>query len=351
MKAAGQNSGLNIAVAGAGVMGLSVAHALRQYNVTVFDGGKENSASAMAGGMLAPWSEVEHLPENFMAAAQHGISLWEKILPEKNVEFHRNGSLIVAHRDDEYILGRLAAKLTQQKIISAEKIAAIEPSLGNRFASGIFIEQEAYTNPQQALAALTSSVSKFVSENADIETLQKQFDYVIDCRGFAAAKEDKDLRGVKGEIVIVRNEGFSLSRPVRLAHPRYPLYIVPRPDNVFMIGATLLESADNAVTVKSALELLSAAFSLHPSFAEAEIIDIRAGIRPAYSDNLPRITVNDNIIRCNGLFRHGFLLAPVMAECVADLVDGRQNNFISLFRSENDDHHHQRPAQKHKLRA
>lgn len=334
-------------------MGLSVAHALRQYNVTVFDGGRESSASAMAGGMLAPWSEVEHLPENFMDAAQHGIALWEKILGGLNekVEFHRSGSLIVAHEDDEYILERLAAKLPQQKIIGAEKIAVIEPSLGNRFAHGIFIAEEAHTNPQQALIALAASVSKFVSENADMEALREKFDYVIDCRGFAAAKEDKDLRGVKGEIVIVRNEGFSLSRPVRLAHPRYPLYIVPRPDNVFMIGATLLESADRAVTVKSALELLSAAFSLHPSFAEAEILDIRAGIRPAYSDNLPRINTDDNVISCNGLFRHGFLLAPVMAECVADLVAGKQNNFISLFRSENDDHHHQRSAQKHRLRA
>lgn len=330
-------------------MGLSVAHALRQFDVTVFDAARETSASAMAGGMLAPWAEIEHLPENFVDAAVEGIALWEKILPALGVEFHRNGSLIVAHKDDEYILERLAAKLPQQKIINVEKIAALEPSL-SRFASGLYLQNEAHINPQHALNALAASVTH-IHENADIETLRKKYDYVIDCRGFAAAKEDEELRGVKGEIVIVRNRDFALSRPVRLAHPRYPLYIVPRPDNVFMIGATLIEGADNAVTVKSALELLSAAFSLHPSFAESQILDIRAGIRPAYPDNLPRITVEDNVIRCNGLFRHGFLLAPVMAACVADLVDGRANNFISLFRSNNDDHHHQRPAQKHKLRA
>lgn len=349
MKLSHLNSKTNIAVAGAGVMGLSVAHALRQFNVTVFDAGAENSASAMAGGMLAPWSEVEHLPEDFLDAAVEGIALWEKILPALGVELHRNGSLIVAHKDDEYILNRLAAKLPQQKIINAEKIAALESSL-SRFSSGLYLKDEAHVNPQQVLAALAASVTH-IHENADIETLRKTFDYVIDCRGFAAAKDDHELRGVKGEIVIVRNKDFSLSRPVRLTHPRYPLYIVPRPDNVFMIGATLIESADNAVTVKSALELLSAAFSLHPSFAESEILDIRAGIRPAYPDNLPRITVDGNVISCNGLFRHGFLLAPVMAACVADLVDGRANNFISLFRSKNDDHHHQRPAQKSELRA
>ncbi len=333
-------------------MGLSVAHALRQFNVILFDAGLGNRTSAMAGGMLAPWSEIEHLPENFIDAAQEGIALWEKILPSLNekVEFQRGGSLMVAHKDDEYILNRLAAKLPQEKIIGAEKIAALEPALRGRFAHGIFIEQEAHINPQQVLNALAASVPH-IHENADIEALRKKFDYVIDCRGFAAAKEDKELRGVKGEIVIVRNEGFSLSRPVRLMHPRYPLYIVPRPDNVFMIGATLIESADSAVTVKSALELLSAAFSLHPSFAESEILDIQAGIRPAYPDNLPRISIDGNVISCNGLFRHGFLLAPIMAACVADFVAGKKNNFISLFRSENDDHHHQRSAQAHKLRA
>ncbi|MBP7722954.1 MAG: FAD-dependent oxidoreductase [Alphaproteobacteria bacterium] len=355
MKSSPQNSkrGIapKIAVAGAGVMGLSAAHALRQFNVTVFDTDRKNSASAMAGGMLAPWAEIEHLPENFLEAAVHGIALWGKIIGslDEKIEFHRNGSLIVAHRDDEYILERLAAKLPQQKIIDAEKIAALEPSL-SRFTSGLYLKDEAHTNPQQVLNALAASVNH-IHENADIETLRKKFDYVIDCRGFAAAKDDRELRGVKGEIVIVRNKDFTLSRPVRLAHPRYPLYIVPRRDNVFMIGATLIESADNAITVKSALELLSAAFSLHPSFAESEILDIRAGIRPAYPDNLPRITIEDNIIRCNGLFRHGFLLAPVMAACVADFIAGKQNNFISLFRSENDDHHHQRPAQKRQLRA
>jgi glycine oxidase len=124
-------------------------------------------------------------------------------------------------------------------------------------------------------------------------------------------------------------------------HPRYPLYIVPRENHEFMIGATVIESAGQNISLKSAMELLSAAYSLHPSFAEAEIIDIRAGIRPAYADNLPRIRVEGNIIRCNGLFRHGFLLAPVMARCVADFIDGKQNEFSHLL-VRTHEHHDQR---------
>ena len=68
------------------------------------------------------------------------------------------------------------------------------------------------------------------------------------------------------------------------------------------------------------LELLSAAYALNPAFGEAEVMEIGVDSRPAFSDNLPRIRRQGNVIRANGLFRHGFLLAPALARMVADLV-------------------------------
>jgi glycine oxidase len=204
-------------------------------------------------------------------------------------------------------------------------------------SSGLFLAQEAHLIPADTLAALRESVQKGGArlEGCAIvpEALARDYDYVLDCRGIGAAVGEPDLRGVKGEIVIVRNPEFSLGRPVRLMHPRYPLYIVPRPDNVFMIGATVIESDGpaEAVSVRSALELLSALYSLHASFGEARIVQILSGIRPAYSDNLPHIRVENRVIRCNGLFRHGFLLSPVMGQCVADYITGAENRFSALF--------------------
>lgn len=335
--------GYKIAIAGAGVMGLGAAYALRGADVTVFDPAgfpAEGGASFMAGGMLAPYSEIEHLPDNFMGAARRGIELWAEIIPalKDEVEFHRNGSLIVAHPGDEYMLERLIQKIPPDAMERREHIATLEPGLSG-FSTGVFIKEEAHINPQQALTALAKMTEKCVAEGINVDTLRREYDWVIDCRGLGTEGDDKELRGVKGETVIVRNPEFSLSRPVRLMHPRYPLYIVPRPNHEFMIGATVIESDDKTVTMKSAMELLSAAYSLHPSFAESEIVSIRAGVRPAYPDNLPRITVRDRVISCNGLFRHGFLLSPVMAECVADYIAGRANPFISLFmRSDHADH-------------
>jgi glycine oxidase len=158
----------------------------------------------------------------------------------------------------------------------------------------------------------------------------KDFDgSVIDCRGIAARDACPDLRGVKGEIIIVETKEIELSRPIRLVHPRWPLYIVPRAGNRFLIGATSIEADDEGVSVRSALELLTGAYAVHPAFAEARIVDIGAALRPAFPDNLPRVTVNHSRISVNGLYRHGFLLAPALAEItVAHLLRGQTDNEV-----------------------
>ena len=110
---------------------------------------------------------------------------------------------------------------------------------------------------------------------------------------------------------------------MRLIHPRWSLYIVPRDGNRFLIGATSIESDDRGVSVRSALELLTAAYSVHPAFGEARIVDFGAGLRPAFPDNLPRVVVDGNSkITVNGLYRHGFLLAPALAEVTVAHVLG-----------------------------
>jgi glycine oxidase len=108
---------------------------------------------------------------------------------------------------------------------------------------------------------------------------------------------------------------------VRFLHPRIPLYIVPRANNEFMIGATMIESAEKgAVSVRSAIELLSAAYALHPAFGEAEILEMSADVRPAFPDNEPRVGERSGRIFVNGFFRHGFLLAPAFAARAAALA-------------------------------
>ena len=147
---------------------------------------------------------------------------------------------------------------------------------------------------------------------------------IIDCRGLAARDVLPDLRGVRGERALIRTREVSLQRPVQLLHPRLPLYIVPWDDGLYMVGATLVETADaGPVSVRSALELLGGAYAVHPAFGEAEVVDLGAGVRPAFPDNVPRALVRDDgrRILVNGAYRHGFLLAPVLARAVADYIE------------------------------
>jgi glycine oxidase len=83
-------------------------------------------------------------------------------------------------------------------------------------------------------------------------------------------------------MLILRTPDVSLPRPVRLLYPHFPLYAVPRTQHCFMIGATKIESQSaGPVRARSMMELLSAAYALHPAFGKAEIVETGAAfIRP-----------------------------------------------------------------------
>jgi glycine oxidase len=119
-------------------------------------------------------------------------------------------------------------------------------------------------------------------------------------------------------MLLLRSRDVHFSRPVRFLHPRIPLYVVPREDGLLMLGATSIESDyDGPVSMRSAMELLHAAYALHPALAEADVVEFGVGVRPAFPDNVPRLLSKDRVVHFNGLYRHGFLLSPWYAEQLA----------------------------------
>jgi len=140
------------------------------------------------------------------------------------------------------------------------------------------------------------------------------FDCVFDVRG-TGARATLPVRGVRGEIVWLHAPGHGLTRPVRLLHPRHRVYLVPRPGDVVLVGASEIESEDRSpVSLRSAVELMSAAHSVMPALAEARILRLDVNLRPALPDHEPRTDVEPGLVRINGLFRHGWLLAPALVE-------------------------------------
>lgn len=303
-------------VIGAGVVELAVAAELveRGVEVTLIERSREigGNASWLAGGMLAPDCEGESAPASVVERGRLAIDWWARHVPG----VARMGTLVVAPPRDAGELERFARLTRNHRRLDGEAIAALEPDLAGRFRGGLFYADEGHLDPRAAMRALRDAlIKKGATLRFGEDGLREAGDdLVFDCRGYGARADLADLRGVRGEMLIVRTREIALSRPVRMLHPRLPVYIAPRAGGVFMIGATMIESArQGGVAVRSAIELLSAAFALHPAFGEAEILELSADIRPSFPDNEPRVVEKDGRIHVNGFYRHGFLLAPYFA--------------------------------------
>jgi glycine oxidase len=321
-----QLSESSVIVVGAGVAGLAAAFELaeRGMKVEIVDRGSalgNGSCSWMAGGMLAPWCERASTDESVATLGAASIAWWRTNF----IGTVQSGSLVVAAPRDLPELTHFAERTSHYEWADGDRIGALEPDLAGRFRKALFFPDEAHLDPRRALPAL-ADLLKFrgiqIRFGVDFHPANYPGIQIVDCRGLAARDVLKDLRGVRGEMLIVRSRDLTLLRPVRVLHPRIPLYIVPRGGGVFMIGATMIESESRAgASVRSTLEMLSAAYALHPAFAEAEILEINADLRPAFTDNLPSVRrIGSRTHFVNGLFRHGFLLAPAMAKRVADAV-------------------------------
>ncbi|MBO1073810.1 glycine oxidase ThiO [Roseomonas marmotae] len=314
-----------VLVVGAGVAGLVTATVLagRGAAVTLIDrADPATRASHFAGGMLAPWCEAADASPALIAPGIAAIDWWAAHAPGTS----RQGSLVLAAPRDLGELNRFSRRTTGHRPCDAGQIAALEPDLAGRFGQGLFFPEEAHLDPRAALATLADKLRQRGVAFRVAEATERDhegFDHVIDCRGHAAAPVLPDLRGVRGEMLVLRCPGVTLHRPVRLLHPRIPLYIVPRGDGRFMVGATMIESADRrAVTARSAMELLNAAYALHPGFAEAEILEMGSNIRPAFPDNMPALRRQGRVLHINGMYRHGFLLSPSLAQRAAATILG-----------------------------
>lgn len=314
-----------IIVIGAGVAGLTSALELaeRGLGVEVVERSRalgEGSCSWMAGGMLAPWCERASTEPVVADWGAPSIAWWAGRFPETV----RQGSLVVAQPRDLPDLTRFAQRTERFDWLDADRIAQLEPDLSGRFRRALFFSGEAHLDPRRALAALAKRLEErgvAIRFGVELAPQDAQADIVVDCRGLAARDALPGLRGVRGEMVVVSAPDVSLQRPVRMLHPRIPLYIVPRGNGLFMIGATMIESERRGpVSVRSAVELLSAAYALHPGFGEAEIVELGADLRPAFADNLPDVRRSGHVLHANGLFRHGFLLAPALARRTAEAV-------------------------------
>jgi glycine oxidase len=346
------------AIVGAGLMGrlLAVALAKRGAQVELFEkGGADaaNSAARIAAAMLAPLAESAITEDNVVRMGVHSLPRWKQLIDElaKPVYFQQDGTLILWHRQDASDAERFASHLerncdrnqalSKPVHLDGQSLEEIEPGVAERFSQGLYLPNEGQLDNRQLLEALLVELTLMKvpchwNQAVDPEQLRSQenaFDWVIDCRGLGAKDSwkqiddaSKNLRGVRGEVIRLHAPEVKLRRPTRLIHPRYPIYIAPKEDDVYVVGATEIESEDlSPMSVRSAMELLSAVYTVHSGFAEARILEMATQCRPTLKDNLPEISIDQkpngaDLMMINGLYRHGFMISPAILDCALEIL-------------------------------
>jgi glycine oxidase len=326
----------DFAVIGGGLCGRLVAWRLAGagHRVALYERGDAagtQSAAWVAAAMLAPLAEAASAELLITRLGAASLESWPRIVAElpEPVFFQRNGTLVVWHHGDRseapLFERRLRANAPAELLeggllaLSGAQINAAEPALAGRFTQGWLLPHEGQLDNRQVLAALAAGLAARGVEthwNTAVDDRELPAARItIDCRGLGAKPVLPTLRGIRGEVARVHAPGIGLARPVRLLHPRYPLYIAPKQNDLYVIGATEVEGEDmSPVSVRSALELLSAAFSVHPGFGEARILELNSQCRPTLPDHRPAIVWDGGqTLRVNGLYRHGYMIAPEVA--------------------------------------
>ena len=343
-----------VLVLGAGLMGRLLALSLSQagHPVRIVDAGAPDGSGAaawVAAAMLAPLAESAITEPSVVAMGRYALTRWPELIAglARPVYFQRNGTLIVWHRQDANEAqrfsgllaqtGRALPELPQPQALDGRALGALEPALAQRFHQGLYLPQEGQLDNRQLLQALLDTLTArgvavewhtplTLEQARDLQAAQGG--WVLDCRGLGARSDwheshstpARALRGVRGEVARIHAPDVTLQRPTRLLHPRYPIYIAPKENHVFVIGATEIESDDlSPASVRSTLELLSAAYAVHPGFGEGRILELLTQCRPTLPDNLPAVhEIAPRVLQVNGLYRHGFMISPALLDAVLE---------------------------------
>ncbi len=334
---------MRIAIVGAGIAGRMLAWRLKRlgFEITIFDKEARDSEAACsfaAAGILSPLAELEMAEKDIFELGKKSLELYPKWLKElsSKVFFRQEGSIVAAHSQDRVDLDHFY-NLIKRKLNDASTLARkVDLSIIDEelalLGEGLFLASEGQIDPVELLHSLDNELTEIKwYDNTEVISIKESsvtttkdvhnFDWAFDCRGLGG-KEALPLRAVRGELFWLEAPDVNIKHLMRLMHPRYRIYIVPRPNNIYLVGATEIESEDySPLSVRSSLELLSAVYSVHKGFGEARIIKSVVNCRPALPDNLPLVKLENGKGIINGLYRHGILLAPALIEkAVSELL-------------------------------
>jgi glycine oxidase len=363
----------NVAIIGAGVIGLGIAWRLaaRGLSVAVFDKAATGSgASHAAAGMLAACCEAEPGEEALVTLGRESQARWPAFASELqqvsgiDVELRSEGTLVVALTADDQ--ARLNHQLVfQQRLglplqwISAAETRRREPHLAGKLAGAVWSPEDTQVDNRKLAAALRGAAlaaGAVVNEHQPVSAISShagRVDGVVLADGtkvtadavvLAAGAWSRSIAGlepdlrppvrpIKGQMLALRMDPAA---PL-LTHVVWApgAYLVPRKDGRLLIGATVEERGyDTSLTAGGVLTLLEAAWRVVPAVEELTIDEMWVGHRPGSRDDAPILGAGplQGLVYATGHHRNGILLTPITADAIARLVlDGVTDPVIQPF--------------------
>jgi glycine oxidase len=304
--------------------------------------------------MLAPISEVTPTELSVLRLGLRSAATYHEFVAElaeasgRDPGYLRCGTLAVARDADEAEALERVFEMRRGLDLEVSRLRPsaarrMEPALAPTLRLALEVPNDHAIDPRQLTASLARALEcagGVLRSGAEVEEVVLEGDRVagvVLCGGehlpapqlvVAAGPWSGQLEGlpsaarvpirpVKGQILRLHDPGGPglVEHVLRMGSG----YVVPRGDGRYVLGATMEERGfDLTVTAGAVFELLREAVELVPGFAELEIDECSAGLRPATPDSAPAIGpgVIAGLHWATGHYRGGVLLAPLTAELV-----------------------------------
>lgn len=349
----------DVAIIGGGLIGLASAWRLAAKGVSVTVIERESvgcGASLAATGMLAPAAEHEPGSDPLLPLAMESLARWPGFRDDLEaasglpIDYRPDGTLVLAIGRDEVERLRFRYDLQRRSGLDAAwlngtEVRRLEPGLRPSVTAGVQCPLDHQVDPRLVMAALVRAC-----EAAGVTIVERSPVTGLDWSGgrvTGVLTEGGRLRA--GTVVLAAGawsgEGGLL--PDRLALPVRPLkgqalalrttrqtgtlsrmvwteqvHMAPKSDGQLIIGATVEDCGFRVgVTAGGLYALLEGARRVLPGIEEMEVESVWSGYRPTSDDDAPIIdTIAPGLVAATGHHRNGYLLAPITADAVADLV-------------------------------
>ena len=363
--------GTDVAIIGAGIIGLSIAYELskRRVECTLFERGQVASgATAVTGGIIAPLWYFVGADETQVQLPLASIAGFSEISEELSEVvdvgpwFQRTGVMRVAFSEPQ------VEKLCEDfnwlnevepsvRWLTRQEVLAREPDLNTEALAGVLLPNDGYAMgpayarglseaaTRQGARILTGvKVTGFETSGQRVTGVQTdhgkcEADVTVLAAGHWIGSEDWSIQGnfpvhpVKGQVIVVRKDGFQPNGPVYNCETG--AFVVPQLDGNLLVAATVHEGqSDDVVTVDGIVDMIATAVSTFPGLRNAEFIGARAGVRPGTPDGLPLMGPMpnwDGLVVASGHGKIGIALSPATGKWIAEYIQSPAAELLEPF--------------------